>query len=109
MDVIWAAVLTATGLFMLLHVVSTYSALGRVIMYTGAMACDQVVEMSDAELMNPQQLHDTILAKTSSAKQSNVDVMRFYRMNHQHRTPASRDLESGGECSSLSDDDRHRD
>lgn len=80
---------------MLIHVMSTYSALGRVILHTGAMSRTPVLLTEEAEVLSPQQLHDTLAEKTATAKSNNVDVMRFYRMKRQHGFHAERDLEVG--------------
>lgn len=84
---------------MLLRIMSTYSALGRVILHTGAMSHEQVLPTQEAEVLNPQQLHDHLVEKTAAGKKAGINVMRFYRMNRQHAFHSARNLEVGDSSS----------
>jgi hypothetical protein len=99
MNMGWALALTTTGVFMLLHVMSTYSALGRVILHTGAMSHEQVLPTQEAEVLNPQQLHNHLVEKTAAGRKADINVMRFYRMNRQHAFHSTRNLEVGDSSS----------
>jgi len=95
MDQWYALGLTVIGTFLLMHVMSTYSALGRVILHTGAMSDDRVLHTEETDILTPRQLQEALVAKAVEGKKADEDLMRFYRMQQMHSLEASRDLEAG--------------
>lgn len=79
----WAISLTVSGVIVITHVISTYSALGRLIMHTGAMGEEHVVGVRDQEMQTSEELYETLKKKMKVAKASDIPVNRQYRMAYQ--------------------------
>lgn len=65
----------------MLHINSTYSALGRIILETGAMG-DAVFCRKEEESMSPDELFDALLEKVHVSRKANIPVHRIYRMDY---------------------------
>lgn len=75
----WAIILTIVGLFLVIHIFSTYSAIGQVIMSTRAMGHHRVLDDRVVDNMEPYELHQTLLHRNYLAKSKNIPVMQLYR------------------------------
>ena len=67
------------GLVLIVHIVSTYSALGRIIMSTGAMSSHRILEKEIEEEMLPPRLAEELLRRTKEARAAAVPVNLQYR------------------------------
>jgi hypothetical protein len=76
-----AMVLTFVAAFLLLHVTSTFSALGRVILYTGAMGKNEILSTEEEERLAPYPLYLELLKIVQVAKRARVPVHRQYRIS----------------------------
>jgi hypothetical protein len=95
MPVPWALGICISTTLILLHLASTYSAFGRVIIETGAMSHDPIMTTEQAEELEPHDLHMELLSKRASAgKQVNVSVSHRYRVVKEMKM-SMRDLETG--------------
>lgn len=74
-----ATILCAGGLLLMLHIVSTYSALAQIIMDTGAMSSNPILEQELEEDLSPPQLGEELLRRTRESRLSNVPVNSKYR------------------------------
>lgn len=87
-----AFILSIGGLVLIFHIINTFSAIGRVIMFTGAMADVPIIPEEEEEKMNPHQLSDALITRARMAKHMGVDVMKQYRFDYQELI---RDVELG--------------
>jgi hypothetical protein len=67
------------GSVLIVHIVSTYSALGRIIMATGAMSSHRILEKEIEEEMLPSRLAEELLRRTKAARTAAVPVNLQYR------------------------------
>jgi hypothetical protein len=67
------------GSVLIVHIVSTYSALGRIIMSTGAMSSHRILEKEIEEEMLPPRLAEELLRRTKEARAAAVPVNLQYR------------------------------
>ena len=67
------------GSVLIVHIVSTYSALGRIIMSTGAMSSHRILEKAIEEEMLPPRLAEELLKRTKEARAAAVPVNLQYR------------------------------
>jgi len=74
-----AVVLSVGGVFLIVHIVSTYSALARIIMETGAMGSRRVLDQEKEDDMTPQELAEELLRRTRDARIKSVPVNQKYR------------------------------
>jgi hypothetical protein len=74
-----AAILTVGGVLLIIHIVSTYSALAQIIMETGGMSSHRVLDKEYEEEMLPPQLAEELLKRTREARLKNVPVNLQYR------------------------------
>jgi hypothetical protein len=74
-----AIALTVCAITVFVHIVSVYSALGRLVMYTGAMADTQIFTDEEEDAMLPFELQFTLLKMAHSAKHSGADPRIHYR------------------------------
>jgi hypothetical protein len=72
-------VVGVTFIFFMVHINATFSAIGHVIVDTGAMG-NTVFLRTDVESMSPDELYDAWLAKLREARQANVPVQQMYRL-----------------------------
>jgi hypothetical protein len=64
------------------HVISTFSALGRMIMMTSAMGNVPILPRGDEEAMLPHQLTNVLLQEAGVARQLDTKVNQQYRLNN---------------------------
>jgi hypothetical protein len=76
---IWSITLLASTVFLFLHIVSVFSALGRVIMHTGAMGNGRIFSPEYEDLLLPHTLHSNLLAKSKANLENNTSIIRQYR------------------------------
>lgn len=67
-------------LIVMVHITSTYSAFGRIIMDTGAMRAEHVFSGVDVENLSPNDLYGALLVKVKEARQAKIPVNRLYPM-----------------------------
>lgn len=72
--------LLASTLFLFVHIVSVFSALGRVIMHTGAMGDSRIFTPEFEELLLPHSLHSNLLAKAKANLENKTSIIRQYRI-----------------------------
>ncbi len=65
--------------FFFVHVVSVFSAFGRIIMHTGAMGRGRIFSSEYEELLVPDSLHSNLLAKAKCNLAHNTSIIRQYR------------------------------
>mmetsp|Transcript_31983 Transcript_31983/g.52817 ORF Transcript_31983/g.52817 Transcript_31983/m.52817 type:complete len:277 (-) Transcript_31983:49-879(-) len=75
-----APFLTAGGFILLIHISSTYSAMGRIIMETGAMGEESIFHRHEEETKTPHELLQNLIAKLEAARNVSVPVNEQYRM-----------------------------
>ena len=66
-------------LFCFVHVVSVFSAFGRIIMHTGAMGKGRIFSSEYEELLVPDSLHSNLLSKAKCNLAHNTSIIRQYR------------------------------
>mmetsp|Transcript_1376 Transcript_1376/g.2706 ORF Transcript_1376/g.2706 Transcript_1376/m.2706 type:complete len:127 (-) Transcript_1376:100-480(-) len=74
-----AIILSVGGILLIVHIVSTYSALARIIMDTGAMSSRRVLDQEKEDDMTPSQLAEELLRRTRDARVNDVPVNLKYR------------------------------
>ncbi|CAJ1954473.1 unnamed protein product [Cylindrotheca closterium] len=74
-----AVILSVGGILLIVHIVSTYSALARIIMDTGAMSSKRVLDQELEDDMTPQELAEELLKRTREARVNSVPVNLKYR------------------------------
>lgn len=76
-----ASVVTALGCVLMIHISSTYSAMGRIIMETGAMGEKSIFPTSEDETKTSSELIQELISKLEAARSVNVPVNEQYRMD----------------------------
>ncbi|KAL3945428.1 MAG: hypothetical protein SGBAC_000481 [Bacillariaceae sp.] len=76
---IWSILLLLSTVFLFVHIVSVFSALGRVIMHTGAMGDERIFAPDFEELLVPHTLHTQLLFKSKANLENNTSIIRQYR------------------------------
>lgn len=76
---IWSIALLASTVFLFVHIVSVFSALGRVIMHTGAMGNARIFAPEYEELLLPHTLHTNLLTKSKANLENSTSIIRQYR------------------------------
>mmetsp|Transcript_29443 Transcript_29443/g.70783 ORF Transcript_29443/g.70783 Transcript_29443/m.70783 type:complete len:539 (-) Transcript_29443:106-1722(-) len=84
---IWSILLLVATVFLFVHIVSVFSALGRVIMHTGAMGDERIFTPDFEELLLPHTLHSNLLAKSKANLENKTSIVRQYRRK---QTPIDR-------------------
>lgn len=87
-----AFILTVGGALLIFHIVTTFSAIGRVVMLTGAMAEVPIIPEEEEINLSPPELSDVLVQRARLARRMNVDVMKQYRVDYQELI---RDVEEG--------------
>ena len=77
-----AIVLTAAGSVLIIHIASTYSSIGRVIMATSAMGPTPILPKEEEDELNPSQLSAVLLNETRLARKAKIPVNQQYRINY---------------------------
>ena len=86
-----ALVISVCFILLMIHITSTYSALGRIIMDTGAMG-DRVFFDKEEDRMSPNDLYGALLEKVKAARNSDIPVNRIYQSDYRK---SLQDIEMG--------------
>ena len=81
-----APVVTAFGIILIFHISSTYSAMGRIIIETGAMGEEEIFTPQEETAKTPDELLQGLILRLEAAREAKVPVELQY--------PASRFSES---------------
>jgi len=76
-----SVVIASVFLFLMVHINSTYSAMGHIIMDTGAMG-DAIFLHKEEERMSPDELFNALLEKVHASRKAKIPVHRVYRMDY---------------------------
>jgi hypothetical protein len=90
----WAFSLTFLNALVFLHLASTYSALGRIILDNRAMGHEKIIPDETAEAMEPYKLFKELLKNRGTSKEAQMSITQQYRVAKEKRKSA-RDLEAG--------------
>ena len=85
--------LSAMSMICFFVVVSTYSAVGRVIMYSGALGTERIMDYDEEGDMDGTELATALVEKCVVAKEANIPVSHQYRIRYQKQLGI---LEAGG-------------
>lgn len=99
-----ATALTVLCVVLLLHLVTLYSAVGRVVLHCGALHRedpDPIVPESDGENSSPKDLTETIVRKAVTGRRGKIPVQHQYRIRYQRYLNL---LEEGDERASQLDE-----
>eukprot|EP00977_Amphora_coffeiformis_P016602 scaffold5169_cov172-Amphora_coffeaeformis.AAC.33 len=77
-----AIILGSAGTLLLVHLASTYSAMGEIILATSAMSASTVLEKGDEERLSPAELYKVLLLEHDLAKRAKIPIMKQYRMDY---------------------------
>ncbi len=87
----WSITLSALTAFLFFHIVSTFSAFGRIIMHTGAMSNARIFTPEFEDFLLPHSLHANLLIKAQANLAHKASIIRQYRRKQQpidrHLTP----------------------
>ena len=90
----------ATGLVILcfvffVHIISMYSAVGRAIMFSGAIGDERILleDLDAEEHLTPTELTEALIEKVAVAKEGDIPVSEQYRIKYQEQLQI---LEEGG-------------
>ena len=75
----WSILLLATTLFLFIHIISVFSAFGRVIMHTGAMGNSRIFSEEYEDFLIPHSLHTNLKHKAKANLEHNTSIIRQYR------------------------------
>ena len=101
-----AIVLTAAGSVLIIHIASTYSSMGRVIMATSAMSPIRIIPKEEEERLTPSQLSVVLLNETRQARKAKIPVNQQYRMKHYHESVRLRHSDAMALAASLEEVDQ---
>ena len=73
--------LVALSVLLFAHTICSFSAFGRIIMHSGALAEERVFEQSFERNLLPHSLHAHLLAKARANVAKNTSILRQYRSN----------------------------
>lgn len=82
----------------MIHIASTFSAMGEVVMASSAMSSSAVLPKSEEESLTPAELYKVLLLERDLARQAHVPVNKQYRMDYQEyirQQFEQRDVEEG--------------
>lgn len=81
----WEAALPVTILAILLqlHIINTFSAMGRVIMHTGAMSDLPILDPEEEEKRKPSELSELLIKRTQLSRKVNVPIDGQYTIDYQ--------------------------
>lgn len=80
-----ALILLVTEAFLVIHIASTFSSLGRIILGTSAMSHERILPKVDEEDLTPNQLNDVLVYETLLSRQADISIRHQYRMDY-HET-----------------------
>lgn len=75
----WSILLLACTIFLFVHIVTSFSAFGRVIMHSGAMGNSRIFTEEYEDSLLPHSLHSNLLAKAQANLANNASIIRQYR------------------------------
>jgi len=81
---VWGITVTVCTISFLFHIITVYSALGKLIMYTGAMGPKRILEERVEEQMLPFELHDALVEKAIQRRKNKVRLSAQYEENYDH-------------------------
>jgi len=93
-DPMWGMFLAIFTFALMMHIVLTYSAFGRLVMYTKAMSKHPIFDYEDADNMNANRLFEELLKKAIIQKNKNAPLPLYYRDNSEIREQLTNLLES---------------
>jgi hypothetical protein len=76
---VWSITLLIITLCLFVHIVSVFSALGRIIMHSGAMGRTPIFTPTYEESLLPHSLHSNLLAKSKANLENKTSIIRQYR------------------------------
>jgi hypothetical protein len=76
---LWSLLLLLCTSFIFIHIVSVFSAFGRIIMHTGAMGKSRIFTPEYEEFLVPHSLHQNLLTKARANLANNTSIIRQYR------------------------------
>jgi hypothetical protein len=79
--------------FGFLYLISLYSAAGRLLLYSGAIGEERIIEQSIEYELDPQQLNRVIFAKAYLGKKANIHPREQYQIKYQEQLAM---LQGGG-------------
>jgi len=89
---IWSIVLLVLVALLFFHIVTVFSALGRVIMHTGAMGSLPIFDSDFEQNLLPRGLHKNLLTKATAELAMGTSVTRQYRRKHEPRFNFSKEI-----------------
>jgi hypothetical protein len=75
----WSMLLMVVGVGLFVHVISSFSAFGRVIMHTGAMGSHRIFDPAYESGLLPHTLHTNLLIKARANLSNSTSIRRQYR------------------------------
>jgi hypothetical protein len=75
----WSMLLMVIGVGLFVHVITAFSAFGRVIMHTGAMGSQRIFDPVYESGLLPHTLHDNLLIKARANLSKSTSIRRQYR------------------------------
>ena len=88
-----AGPLSAFTLILAIYVITTYSAVGRTIIYSGALSNERILQHDEEEELTGAELATALVDKAIVAKQGAIPVSQQYRIRYQEQLQI---LEEGG-------------
>lgn len=79
----WSVTLSGLTAFLFFHIVSTFSAFGRIIMHTGAMSNARIFTPEFEDFLLPHTLHANLLMKAQANLANKASIIRQYRRKQQ--------------------------
>ena len=79
--------------FGFLYLVSLYSAAGRILLYSGAIGDERIIERNLEYELDPMELNQVLLAKAYLGKKANIHPREQYRIDYQKQLEV---LQEGG-------------
>ena len=92
-DVAVAAPLSVFTIFFGIYIISLYSAVGRTIIYSGALSNERIFQHDEEEELTGAELATALVEKTIVAKEGAIPVNQQYRIRYQEQLQI---LEEGG-------------
>lgn len=86
-----AFLLIVTALLLLFHIVLTFSAMGRIIMDSGAMGHIPILDPAEEEKLDPHELSSILIKRAKLAQKSKVSVNDQYKIDYQEMLNEAQD------------------
>jgi len=81
----WSIALVGASILLFMHTICCFSAFGRIIMHSGAMAQEKVFDQNYESNLLPHSLHAHLLARARANLSKNTSILRQYRSNSRPR------------------------